>query len=75
MIVARCIAAAKDKAIQPIVVATFPLPDPAAAPARFSVSGALPAMAGDEDLCFQFTAPLAGPYYAVERAALGEVAK
>jgi hexosaminidase len=75
VIVARCIAAAKDKAIQPIVVATFPLPDPATAPARFSVSGALPAMAGDEDLCFQFTAPLAGPYYAVERAALSEAAK
>jgi hexosaminidase len=75
VIVARCVAAAKDKAIEPIVVATFPLPDPAAAPARFSVSGALPAMAGDEDLCFQFTAPLAGPYYAVERAVLSEAAK
>jgi hexosaminidase len=75
VIVARCIAAAKDKAIEPIVVATFPLPDPAAAPARFSVSGALPATAGDEDLCFQFTAPLAGPYYAVERAVLSEAAK
>jgi hexosaminidase len=75
VIVARCIAAAKDKAIEPIVVATFPLPDPAAAPARFSVSGGLPAMAGDEDLCFQFTAPLAGPYYAVERAELREAAK
>lgn len=75
VIVARCIAAAKDKAIAPIVVATFPLPDPAAAPARFSVSGALPAMAGDEDLCFQFTAPLSGPYYAVERAILRETTK
>jgi hexosaminidase len=32
-------------------------------------------MAGDEDLCFQFTAPLAGPYYAVERATLSEAAK
>jgi hexosaminidase len=75
VIVARCIAPAKDKAIEPIVIATFPLPDPASAPALFSVSGALPAMAGDEDLCFQFTAPLAGPYYAVERAVLGEAAK
>lgn len=75
VIVARCIAAAKDKAIEPVVIATFPLPDPAAAPTRFSLSGALPAMAGDEDLCFQFTAPLSGPYYAVERAVLSEAAK
>lgn len=75
VIVARCIAAAKDKAIAPIMVATFPLPDPAAAPARFSVSGTLPATAGDEDLCFQFTAPLSGPYYAVERAILRETTK
>ena len=71
----RCIAAAKDKTVEPIVLATFPLPDPAAAPARFSFSGTLPAMAGDEDICFQFTAPLAGPYYAVERAVLKEAAK
>jgi len=75
VVVARCIAAAKDKAIEPVVLATFPLPDPATAPTRFSVAGALPAMGGDEDICFQFTAPLAGPYYAVERAILSEVAK
>lgn len=75
VVVARCIAAAKDKAIEPVVLATFPLPDPATAPTRFSVAGALPAMGGDEDICFQFTAPLAGPYYAVERAVLSEVAK
>jgi len=75
VVVARCIAAAKDKTIEPVVLATFPLPDPATAPTRFSVAGALPAMGGDEDICFQFTAPLAGPYYAVERAVLSEVAK
>lgn len=75
VVVARCIAAAKDKTIEPVVLATFPLPDPATAPTRFSVSGALPAMGGDEDICFQFTAPLAGPYYAVERAVLSEVTK
>ncbi len=75
VITARCIAAAKDKSIAPIVVATFPLPDPATAPARFSFSGALPAMAGDEDLCFQFTSPLSDPFYAVERAVLSEAAK
>ncbi|WP_066805301.1 beta-N-acetylhexosaminidase [Sphingomonas asaccharolytica] len=75
VVVARCIAAAKDKTIEPVVLATFPLPDPATAPTRFSVAGVLPAMGGDEDICFQFTAPLAGPYYAVERAVLSEVAK
>lgn len=75
VVVARCVAAAKDKTVKPVVLATFPLPDPATAPTRFSVSGALPAMAGDEDICFQFTAPLAGPYYAVERATLSETAK
>lgn len=75
VITARCIAAEKDKTIKPIVVASFALPDPATAPARFSFSGALPAMAGDEDLCFQFTSPLSDPFYAVERATLREAAQ
>jgi hexosaminidase len=70
VIEARCIAAAKDKSVKPVVVGTFPLPDPANAPARFSFSGTLPTMLGDEDLCFQFTSPLSDPYYAVERVAL-----
>ncbi|MGK6355493.1 beta-N-acetylhexosaminidase [Sphingomonas sp. DT-207] len=75
MVVARCISAAKDKKVEPIVVATFPLPDPATAPTRFSFSGALPKLPGDEDLCFQFTSPLSDPYYAVERAVLQEASK
>ncbi|KRC82471.1 beta-N-acetylhexosaminidase [Sphingomonas sp. Root241] len=75
VISARCIAAAKDKTVKPIVVASFPLPDPKTAPTRFSFSGSLPAMAGDEDLCFQFTSPLSDPFYAVERATLSEAAK
>jgi len=72
VISARCNAA--DKTVKPVVVATFPLPDPAAAPTRFSFSGALPAMQGDEDLCFQFTSPLSDPFYAVERVTLREEA-
>ena len=75
VISARCIAAAKDKTVKPIVVASFPLPDPKTTPTRFSFSGVLPAMSGDEDLCFQFTSPLSDPFYAVERAALSEAAK
>jgi hexosaminidase len=66
---ARC--TAKDK-IKPVVVASFALPDPATAPARFAFSGALPALQGDEDLCFEFTAPLSDPFYAVERVTLRE---
>ncbi|WP_436812595.1 beta-N-acetylhexosaminidase [Sphingomonas sp. DT-204] len=72
---ARCFAAAKDKAIKPVVLATFPLPDPERSPTRFSFSGTLPAMAGDEDLCLQFTSSLLDPYYAVERMTLTETAK
>lgn len=74
VITARCIAAATDKTIKPIVVGSFALPDPASAPTRFSFSGSLPALAGDEDLCFQFTSPLSDPFYAVERVALSEKA-
>ena len=47
------------------IVATFPLPDPATAPDRFRVTGALPAGTGDADICMLFTAPIAGPYYTV----------
>lgn len=72
---ARCIAAAKDPSIKPIVVATFPLPDPAKAPQQFRFSGNLPKLSGDEDLCFQFTSPLSDPFYTVERVVLTENAK
>lgn len=71
VVYARCIVAAKEKT-KPIVVASFALPDPDSAPTRFRFSGALPQMAGDEDLCFQFTSPLSDPYYAVERVELNE---
>jgi hexosaminidase len=75
VVTARCIAAAKDKSVKPMVVGTFPLPDPANAPTRFSFSGTLPAMAGDEDLCFQFTSPLSDPYYAVARVVLTDTTR
>ena len=56
----------------PVVAASFPLPDPATAPTLLTFSGALPAMAGDRDLCFQFTSPVAEPYYAVADVQLTE---
>ena len=56
----------------PVVAASFPLPDPATAPTLLTFSGALPAMAGDRDLCFQFTSPVSEPYYAVADVQLKE---
>ncbi|HWU14891.1 MAG TPA: beta-hexosaminidase, partial [Caulobacter sp.] len=52
------------------VVATFPLPDPATADNRLKFQGALPLGTGDSDLCLLFTAPLSGPFYAVEALTL-----
>jgi hexosaminidase len=60
------------KGAKPIVAGTFPLPDPKSAPTRFSVKGALPAIAGDRDICLQFTSPTSDPFYAVERMTLSE---
>ncbi|MGN6375880.1 MAG: beta-N-acetylhexosaminidase [Sphingomonas sp.] len=54
-----------DKAAKPVVAATFPLPDPATSPQRFSFTGTLPPGTGDADLCFLFTSPLGDPLYAV----------
>lgn len=52
------------------VVGTFPLPDPATAPNRFRVSAPVKGEIGDADLCFQFTSPLADPFYTVGAASL-----
>ena len=57
------------------VAATFPLPDPATAPQRMRFTGLLPKADGDRDLCLLFTAPLAGPFYTVERMQLTERAR
>lgn len=75
IVTARCISAAKDPAVKPVVVATFPLPDPASAPQQFRFTGSLPKLAGDEDLCFQFTSPLSDPFYTVAKVVLTENAK
>ena len=53
-----------------VVVATFPLPDPATAPQRLRFAGTLPMMTGDRDICLLFTAPLSDPFYTVERMRL-----
>jgi hexosaminidase len=47
------------------IAGTFPLPDPATAPNRFSFFGALPERTADGDLCMTFTAPASDPIYAV----------
>ncbi len=57
---------------KPVIAASFPLPDPAASPTRMRFSGTLPQMEGDRDICFQFTSPVAEPYYAVEQVQLTE---
>jgi hexosaminidase len=75
MVQAGCLAADTDKSRKPVTVGTFPLPNPATAPARFQVSGKLPPLNGERDLCFQFTSPTSDPLYAVERATLTETAQ
>jgi hexosaminidase len=47
------------------VIASFPLPDPANAPNRYSFSGTVPAAGGDQSVCMLFTAPNDGPFYTV----------
>jgi hexosaminidase len=51
------------------VLATWPLPDPAKTPQQFSLSATLPqlGLADETDVCFQFTASTAGPFYTVEQ--------
>ncbi len=52
------------------LIGSFPLPDPATTPDRMRFAGALPKVAGDADVCLLFTAPTAGPFYAVETMTL-----
>jgi hexosaminidase len=52
-------------------VATFPLPDPTAAPNQLSFSGELPEGTTDGDLCMTFTALKSDPIYAVGNVQLG----
>lgn len=61
-----------DPATPPVAAGAFPLPDPATAPQRFRFTGTLPRMAGDRDVCFQFTAPLSDPLYTVASVQLTE---
>ncbi|WP_242125461.1 beta-N-acetylhexosaminidase [Sphingobium sp. Sx8-8] len=53
-----------------VVVGTFPLPDPRTAPNRMRCSAPMTDQKGDANLCFQFTAPLSDPFYAVEKVML-----
>lgn len=71
LVLVDCVTAAKDGG-KPVVAGSFPLPDPATAPNRFTFSGTLPKMAGDHDICLQFTSPLSDPFYAVGQMTLAE---
>lgn len=76
-----CIAAAErrkagDKTARPIAAGAFPLPDPKTAPQMFSFTGLFPeGLKGDQDVCFQFTSPIADPYYTVGKVELTEAGK
>ncbi len=76
-----CIAAAEkrkagDKTARPIAAGAFPLPDPRTAPQKFSFSGVFPeGLKGDQDVCFQFTSPIADPYYTVGKVELTDAGK
>jgi len=52
------------------VLATMPLPDPAHGPRRFTLDAKLPAQSGEHTLCLIYTAPIAGPLYALGRVSL-----
>jgi hypothetical protein len=51
------------------VLATWPLPDPAKAPQQFTLMADLPQLGlkDESDVCFQFTASPAGPFYTVQQ--------
>ncbi|MFC3671882.1 beta-N-acetylhexosaminidase [Novosphingobium pokkalii] len=51
------------------VLATWPLPDPAQAPQQFTLMADLPQLGlkDESDVCFQFTASPAGPFYTVQQ--------
>ena len=52
------------------VLASMPLPDPAHAQREFKLDAKLPAQSGEHSLCLIYTAPVAGPLYALSQVAL-----
>ncbi|GLQ99957.1 beta-N-acetylhexosaminidase [Dyella mobilis] len=52
------------------VLASMPLPDPAASARRFSLDAKLPPQQGEHTLCLIYTAPVEGPLYAIGRVSL-----
>jgi len=53
-----------------VLLASMPLPDPARSARRFTLDASLPAVAGTHALCLIYTAPIAGPLYALDRVSL-----
>ncbi|WP_431635261.1 beta-N-acetylhexosaminidase [Dyella sp. KULCS107] len=58
-----------------VVLARWPLPDPARSPRSQPFDAAITPTTGKHDLCFVLTAPTAGPLHAFDRVELGEGAK
>jgi len=52
------------------VLASMPLPDPAHAQREFKLDAKLPAQSSEHSLCLIYTAPVAGPLYALSQVAL-----
>ena len=60
------------------LLASFALPDPATTPQQFTFTAPLPtglSLQDETDVCFQFTSPLADPFYAVEQVVWTEAAR
>lgn len=60
------------------LLASFALPDPASAPQQFTLTAPLPiglSLQDETDVCFQFTSPLADPFYTVEQVEWTEAAR
>jgi hexosaminidase len=51
-------------------VARIALTDPATTPNRRTLTAPLPSGDGVHDLCFMFTAPISGPFYAIDTVTL-----
>ncbi|TDN80315.1 beta-N-acetylhexosaminidase [Stakelama pacifica] len=72
---AKCFAPDGSAASDPVVLATFPLPDPETADNRMTFRADIPQMKGDEDVCFRFTSQPHGQRYAVESVSFVERSK
>jgi hexosaminidase len=52
------------------VLAALPLPDPATAPNRFTLTAPLSAKTAEADLCLTIAPPVGGPLYGIDTVQL-----